>query len=56
MQVAEEEAQKRAKPLRMKKLYVLAAFLVEEHNAHKQTLMGSVGELIFRLVFWDEVL
>ncbi|XP_054288459.1 WD repeat-containing protein 35-like [Macrosteles quadrilineatus] len=42
-QVAEEEGQKRAKPLKMKKLYVLAALLVEEFNSQRQNVLGSVG-------------
>lgn len=34
MQIADEEAKKRSRPLRVKKLYVLAAQLVE--NYHEQ--------------------
>uniref|UniRef100_H3CMI1 WD repeat-containing protein 35 n=1 Tax=Tetraodon nigroviridis TaxID=99883 RepID=H3CMI1_TETNG len=33
-QIADEEAKKRARPLRVKKLYVLAACLVENHREH----------------------
>lgn len=32
LQVAEEEAKKRTRPLRVKKLYVLAARLVEDYH------------------------
>ncbi|XP_075212960.1 intraflagellar transport protein Oseg4 [Lycorma delicatula] len=35
-QLAEEQTKKRAKPLQLKKLYVLAAILVEEHNKLKK--------------------
>lgn len=37
LQIADEEAEKRTKPLRVKKLYVLAARLVE--NYHEQVKM-----------------
>ncbi|XP_076068879.1 intraflagellar transport protein Oseg4 [Oratosquilla oratoria] len=37
--IAEEEGKKKSKPLRVKKLYVLAAQLVEEHNAKMKTTM-----------------
>lgn len=43
-QLAENEAQKKANPMRIKKLNVLAALLVEEHNSHKRQLTpGSAG-------------
>ncbi|XP_067008662.1 WD repeat-containing protein 35 [Anabrus simplex] len=43
-QLAETEAKKKSKPLRLKKLYVLAALLVEEHQQHmKQQTSGSAG-------------
>ena len=36
MDLAKEETGKRASPLRIKKLYVLAALLVEEHQVRKK--------------------
>ena len=36
MDLAKEETGKRASPLRIKKLYVLAALLVEEHQVRKE--------------------
>ena len=36
MDLAKEETGKRASPLRIKKLYVLAALLVEEHQVSKE--------------------
>ncbi|XP_053316634.1 WD repeat-containing protein 35 isoform X1 [Spea bombifrons] len=41
--IAEEEAKKRTKPMRVKKLYVLAALLVEQH--HEQTKNAQKGKL-----------
>ena len=38
MDLAKEETGKRASPLRIKKLYVLAALLVEEHQVRKRSL------------------
>ena len=38
MDLAKEETGKRASPLRIKKLYVLAALLVEEHQVSKEAL------------------
>ena len=38
MDLAKEETGKRASPLRIKKLYVLAALLVEEHQVRKHTI------------------
>ncbi|KAG8445687.1 hypothetical protein GDO86_010460 [Hymenochirus boettgeri] len=41
--IAEEEAKKRTKPLRVKKLYVLAALLVEQYHDHvKNTQKGKL--------------
>ncbi|XP_057715760.1 WD repeat-containing protein 35 isoform X1 [Corythoichthys intestinalis] len=39
--IADEEAKKRTRPLRVKKLYVLAARLVENHHEQKKTLQQS---------------
>ena len=36
LKMAEDEVKKRVKPLRVKKLYVLAALLVEEHNSNRK--------------------
>ncbi|XP_046679205.1 WD repeat-containing protein 35-like [Homalodisca vitripennis] len=52
-QMAEEEAQKRSKPLRLKKLYVLAALLVEEYNTHRQITHSSVGNKSTAVLFAD---
>ncbi|KAG9494630.1 hypothetical protein GDO78_002132 [Eleutherodactylus coqui] len=42
-QIADEEAKKRTKPLRVKKLYVLAALLVEQYHTHvKNTQKGKL--------------
>lgn len=43
-QLAESEAKKKSLPLRVKKLYVLSALLVEEHQRHlKQQVQGLAG-------------
>uniref|UniRef100_A0A1B6EDL0 WD repeat-containing protein 35 n=1 Tax=Clastoptera arizonana TaxID=38151 RepID=A0A1B6EDL0_9HEMI len=42
-ELAEEETKKRSKPLRVKKLYVLAALLVEDYNKHKLLSSTSAG-------------
>ena len=42
-QIAEEEASKRSKPLRIKKLYVLAALLVEQY--HDQMKLTSRSKM-----------
>ncbi|XP_052504656.1 WD repeat-containing protein 35 [Budorcas taxicolor] len=41
--IADEEAKKRTKPLRVKKLYVLAALLIEQH--HKQMKNAQRGKV-----------
>ena len=42
-QIAEDEAKKKAKPLRIKKLYVLGALLVEQyHDQMKMTTRSKV--------------
>lgn len=41
--LAEEELYKRSKPLKLKKLFVLAALLVEEHNKHRRLSIDSAG-------------
>ncbi|KAJ9582947.1 hypothetical protein L9F63_022708, partial [Diploptera punctata] len=41
-QLSETEAKKKSQPLRIKKLYVLSALLIEEHQRHlKQQALGS---------------
>uniref|UniRef100_A0A3Q2XUY4 WD repeat-containing protein 35 n=1 Tax=Hippocampus comes TaxID=109280 RepID=A0A3Q2XUY4_HIPCM len=52
--IADEEAKKRTRPLRVKKLYVLAARLVENHHEQKKTLQqtkakGKKSEATFAL-------
>lgn len=42
-ELAEEELYKRSKPLKMKKLFVLAALLIEEHNRHRKLSIESAG-------------
>jgi len=37
MQVAEKEAQRGSNPLRVKKLYVLAALIVEQYHQHMRS-------------------
>lgn len=45
--LAESEAKKKSSPLRAKKLNVLAALLVEEHNTHKKQLApGTAGKFL----------
>jgi len=54
-QLAEREAKHKANPLRVKKLYVLAALLVEEHHAHhKQQALGSAGTFYFTVFCYFE--
>jgi len=36
-QVAEKEAQRRSNPLRVKKLFVLAALLIEQYHQHMKS-------------------
>ena len=49
MDLAKEETGKRASPLRIKKLYVLAALLVEEHQVSKEALEFHIrANLSFR--------
>lgn len=44
MQIADEEAKKRTRPLRVKKLYVLAAHLVENYHKQVKTSQQSKGK------------
>jgi WD repeat-containing protein 35 len=45
-QLAEAEIKKKSHPLRVKKLYVLSALLVEEHQQHlKHQVQGLAGEM-----------
>jgi WD repeat-containing protein 35 len=45
-QLSEAEAKKKSQPLRVKKLYVLSALLVEEHQqCLRQQVQGSAGEV-----------
>jgi len=47
-QLSETEAKKKSQPLRVKKLYVLSALLVEEHQQHiRQHMQGSAGDFTF---------
>lgn len=51
-QIAEEEAKKRTKPLRVKKLYVLAACLVESYHeqvkaSQQSKAKGKKSEVIY---------
>ncbi len=41
LQIAKEEAEKRTRPLRVKKLYVLAARLVEDYHEQVKTSQQS---------------
>lgn len=41
LQIADEEAEKRTRPLRVKKLYVLAARLVENYHEQVKTSQQS---------------
>lgn len=55
LQIADEEAKKRTRPLHVKKLYVLAACLVENHRAHLKTSQqnkpkGKRSEVCFVLL------
>lgn len=55
LQVADEEAKKRTRPLRVKKLYVLAACLVENHREHLKASQqnkpkGKKSEVYFMLL------
>lgn len=48
LKIAEEEGQKKAHPLRVKKLYLLAAQLVQEHNSKmKETMKEGMSRLLF---------
>jgi len=52
-QLSEAEAKKKSQPLRVKKLYVLSALLVEEHQQHiRQQVQGSAGEVTL-LLEWN---
>lgn len=55
LQIADEEAKKRTRPLRVKKLYVLAACLVENHREHLKASQqnkpkGKKSEVCFVLL------
>lgn len=43
-QIADEEAKKRTRPLRVKKLYVLAALLVENYHGQVKNSQQSKGK------------
>lgn len=50
LKIADEEAKKRTKPLRVKKLYVLAALLIEQYheqmkNAQRGKVKGKSSEV-----------
>lgn len=44
LQIADEEAKKRTRPLRVKKLYVLAALLVENYHEQMKTSQQSMAK------------
>lgn len=53
LKIADEEAKKRTKPLRVKKLYVMSALLVEQYheqikNSHREKVKGKTSEVIFQ--------
>ena len=41
IQIADEESKKKTKPLQVKKLYTLAAQLVQEHNSNMKQVMKN---------------
>lgn len=50
LKIADEEAKKRTKPLRVKKLYVLSALLIEQYheqmkNAQRGKVKGKSSEV-----------
>lgn len=52
LQIADEEAEKRTRPLRVKKLYVLAALLVENYHeqvkaSQQSKAKGKKSEVIY---------
>ena len=52
-QLSEAETKKKSQPLRVKKLYILSALLVEEHQQHiRQQVQGSAGEVTL-LLEWN---
>jgi hypothetical protein len=52
-QLSEAETKKKSQPLRVKKLYVLSALLVGEHQQHiRQQVQGSAGDVTV-LLEWN---